>query len=226
MIAFACFCSAFFVSGNWLGLLPLAGLALSFAAGASCLVSRSSLSKDADRPRATHRSTLRVLVCVALALALLNAAVALQALGVARMIAKSQVCRANLRQIGQALRDYHVEQGDYPPTLVDLVESGHLTPNICLSPYDSHGFLNRFREEGYSSYVYMPGNGAWRDDALLILGHQRLPWAWGRMTLWSPRGYSVLFADLSVGWLDIREFEEDLYCDSEFRKEIDWPRPP
>jgi len=147
-----------------------------------------------------------------------------RALSVMRSVGKSQVSAANLRGIGFALRMYHDKYGEHPESLAHLVRIGLLGPGSCVCPYDEINERQDLRD-GYTSYVYQRGAGAWRNEPELILAYERFPWSRARSELFSSAAFNVLFGDLSTRCLDVNEMTAAWHQDFQRRREIGWSTP-
>lgn len=153
------------------------------------------------------------------------ALLSLAVLGRTRAYAKSAVTAANLRGIGQGLRLYHEDYGDYPPSHYDLIAVNLSTPRQFLSVYDPDVRWESMNSETpYSSFEYQPGDGIWCDESRVVLAFERGPWTPGELRLFPTRGRLVLFADMVVRWLDAPAFDDALRDDTERRRELGWLR--
>lgn len=108
----------------------------------------------------TKRQRRAVLWGVAVLVATGGVLLGLRGLAEVRIRSKAAICYANLRGIGQSLAIYQEREGDYPPTLMHLVDSGAVSKGqlLCaMSRHHADGHDTRSYTEQRQPYVYVPG---------------------------------------------------------------------
>lgn len=112
---------------------------------------------------------------------------------------------ANLRQIGQAARQYALDFGEYPDSLATLVFAPNdLAPAAFVSPMctdtPAPSFPVMLSKPGHLSYVWVGGGLSMTGTPDHVVGYQRI-------TSWN-LGASVLYSDGSVKYLGGVELQE------------------
>jgi prepilin-type processing-associated H-X9-DG protein len=117
-------------------------------------------------------------------------------------------CSANLRQLGQALQTYSIENaGVYPASFEALLHSADVAPRmfVCPSTDDvpadgasAPARMRGFQQAGHCSFVYVfDGSGA---DAGSVTARHVL--VYERLSNHRGGGMNVLYGDGTVTWLD------------------------
>ena len=121
-------------------------------------------------------------------------------------------CDEALKTIGRAIADHQKQNdGQNPPTLEHLVESGQINPWLLICPASTNSF-------GQSSYTYR-GQDLYRSvPAKMILAHDKTPCHKGRR--------NILFADGSVTRPSEPDFQKTLTRDDTQRKIRGLPQIP
>ena len=128
----------------------------------------------------------------AVAVVALLVSILLPSLARARELAKRTVSSANLRGIGRGMYIYandHEER--FPDSLHELIEAGHITPEMLTSPRD---------REGAVSYIYISGQSP-AGDARNIVAYERII---------GDEGTNVLFLDGHVEWMKLEDLKRAL----------------
>lgn len=206
-------------AGVMFTLPPLVGLVAAIA-GLVCV--RRWRGDEYTEPLVRALRLRAGLSLVAAAIAVCHVALCLRVVVVTRIIALSEVSQSNLRGIGQQLRAYYDNFGQYPETVSALITAGFSTEGQWISPGDGYAVETMVLSEGYSSYAYSPGRGEWSSDPELLLAYERGPWTYGQWDLACNPGYSVLRGDLSVEWLDVGAFDEGRRRDRAARERLGW----
>ena len=201
-------------------LLPFVGVVLTIVGSVVALRRRND-----GRIKPRRRAVQFQLLIAAITLLFAQVVLGMAALGAVREAAMSAVPRANLRGIGQALALYHRDTCAYAASLHDLLLFDLLSPKSLFNPYDHEAHELRVLEQGYSSFVYQPGQGDWRSDPQLILAYDRALFSSAQVRLLRPHGRHVLFADGAARWLAPADFERHKDADRALRKRIGWPAP-
>jgi len=150
----------------------------------------------------------------------------LRTLSATREFAKSAVSMSNLRTVKMGLSIYVNDQGDYPPTLAELVANGQITWSSLLAVSDPDWPAGVPEDVAkYSSYIYQPGAGEWLNDPDLTLAYEHGKWTPTAMRIFPRYGRFVLFADGRVEALTEDEFTAARLTDQARRAELNWPPP-
>lgn len=105
-----------------------------------------------------------------------------------------------------ATRIYCNDEGDFPSEL---------------SVFESSGAI--ITKGGYRSYMYCPGEGAWRDDPDLVIGFEREAWSPMVFRMWPEFGRVTLFGDGHVDVLGNGAFTAAMEANAKRRLELGWP---
>lgn len=121
-------------------------------------------------------------------------ALSLAVAGAARRMALDAVSAANLRGIGEGLRQYCTQFGTAPASFEDLLTSGICTPGQFICPWSD----DQERPDGtlVSSYVFYGGADVCSGDPRRPVAAERDAWtALGLRVCFRRYGRQVLFAD-------------------------------
>jgi hypothetical protein len=183
------------------------------------------LCADVDRARRARSSAGLLSICL-IAAATMSVFVAQCVLAdhllrIVRATAKAEVARANLRGIGQAMRAYSQEYGELPPNFGMLIQQGSISERQLLVVNDPDWSTNQ--AQGTTAFRYIPGAGAWPDDAALIIAYEQPCENPLHVCLKPKKGRCVLFGDGRVELLTQGRFEQAWQGDRLRREELGWP---
>lgn len=136
----------------------------------------------------------------------------------AREISKSAATASNISGLLLGMRAYCNDYGDYPSALSDLVRTQVATGSALRSYGDPIDLPESSPTAAdYSSFIYQPLIGAWRDEPEVILLHERAPWSRhgdGRLA------YTVGFGDGRSAAVLVDEFGAVLWRSECRRREV------
>jgi hypothetical protein len=150
---------------------------------------------------------------------------------VSSVVDQQPVVVRSLKSLGDTIREYAEKNRNYPESLSQLLlaHGGPVHPKNLISSADS-GCEYSFSYNdwppnlAYSSFIYLPGEGAWTQDQRVVLAYEYDAWHPLEVELFPERGRFVLFGDLHVKLLDPISFSRALRDDDSRRREMNWPQ--
>ena len=208
--------------GGWVLALVAVGFALAAV--------NHSFPASAEEHTTIRRSSLLVGAATCAALLVGQTWLILSVLRSSREIAWNTCSAANLGGIGKAVAWHAEESRSYPSTFQGLLRDAGVNPKALLSPLDtSPGWVETSDPNVmlvYSSYIYVPGHGAWANDPRIIIAYERMPFGSTGPLIARRPVRCVLFDDGRVEILEEDAFQRAWQQDRQRRRELGWPIDP
>lgn len=131
-------------------------------------------------------------------------AMLLPALNAAKERANRAKCGSNLRQIGQAVMLYNIDNRAYPPSIDLLITNADLAPEVLVCPTTTDTAapnLSQLHAGGHLSYVYLGRGMRSSDSAETVLAYEPLENHDGD-------GANFLYNDGHVDWISFPAAQE------------------